>query len=140
MHCCLMGQEISETISWLDFCQFCKDLGWIRAPHHTEQGPPLSFCRDSRELLNSARSERWLAVKQFYVSEVGSFAPTALPLFPRAHAEVCCVAPIPVLQTMVKFGLTAAGKPLSLTLSRIFWPVLHSLNFGTYFWKRQNPY
>lgn len=133
--------KISETASWLDFCQFQEDFRWILAPHHTEQGPPLSFYRDSREMLNSARSERWLAVKQFFcVSEVGSFAPTALPLFPGAHSEVCYVAPIPVLHTMVKFGLTAAGKPMSSTSNRIFWPMLHSLNFGTFLWKRQNPH
>lgn len=142
LHCwCLMGQQNMRNCKLMDFCQFQEDLGWTVAPHHTEQGPPLSPRGDSRDLSNSAGSERRLAVKQFFcVSDIGSFARTALPLFPRAHSEVCYVAPIPVLQTMEKFALTAAGKPMSLPFSRIFWPMLHSLNFGTYFWKRQNPH
>lgn len=138
MHgCCLTGQQSIRNYKLAGFLPVPGGPWMDAGTHHTEQGPPLSFWGDSRELLNSAGSERLLAVKQLlWVSKVGSFAPTALPLFPRAHSELCYVAPILVLQ-MIKFGLTAAGKPM---FNRIFWPMLHSISFGTYFWKRQNPY
>lgn len=145
MHCCpLMGQQNIRNCKLAGFLPVSGGPWMDLASHHTERGPPLSFWGDSRELLNSAGSERSLAVKHFCASEVGSFVPTALPLFPRAQSEVGYVAPIPVLQTMVKFGQTAkfwaAGKPMPLTFSRIFWPMLHGLNLRTYFWKRQNPH
>lgn len=141
-HCChLMGQQNIRNCKLAGFLPVSGGPWMDLASHHTEWGPPLSFWGDSRELLNSAGSERPLAVKHFFcASEVGSFVPTALPLFPRAQSEVCYAAPIPVLQTMAKFGLTAPGKPMSLTFSRIFWPMLQSLNLRTYFWKRQNPH